>query len=669
MLRATEAARDEKPDGQATGSDSAIPPSHVMQALSAPAGPDHRLDGILDAARIGAWEWNLQTGELWLNDRWAEMLGYTLAELEPITIETCARLRHPEDQAAAMLKAERHLSGKDPYFEAEVRMRHKDGHWVWILDRARLVARSDDGRPLRMVGAHQDITVRKSFEMKLDQANERLRLCMDIAGIGVWEKDLENGNFRFDHRMRGIYGLDQDDDHVVRNAAMDRIHPEDAETLMADGRRAVETGVPVQSRFRVLAADGIERHVHGHAVPSIGLTGQPVLLGVNRDVTDEVRRTAELEAKRVEAEAAVVAKGQFLATMSHEIRTPMNGVIGMLEVLRRADLAPVHREHAGIALQSATHLLHILDDILEVSRLEAGQVRLEARTFDVRSLVSEVAELFSRGVLRHGVGLTTRISDDVPPWIMADEGRLRQILTNFVGNAVKFTEAGSIVIAVDYRVDQGRLVLSVVDSGIGITSETCERLFQRFVQADASTTRRYGGTGLGLAICRQYTDLMGGDIGVESDAGRGSRFWLDVPAPACQHDETPSETSEAGSCRPLRLLVAEDNETNQRVIAALLASFGHSFTIVPDGAQALAAVSSGDFDAILMDVQMPVMDGPTATRHIRALGGRASMLPIIALTANAMPGQKAEYLAAGMTDYVSKPVDVVALFAALERAT
>jgi PAS domain S-box-containing protein len=625
------------------------------------------LSEVIDAARIGAWEWNLQTGELRLNARWAEMLGYTLAELQPITIETCSRLRHPEDQAAAMLKAERHLAGLDPYFEAEVRMRHKQGHWVWVLDRARLVSRSEDGRPLLMVGAHEDITARKTVESDLSQLSERLRLCMDIAGIGVWEKDLESGRLRLDPRIRDIYGVRDPEEWITCEQALAHVPAEDRALLAADGQRALATGVPIEQTFRVVTPDGAERHVHGHALASRDGDGRPLLLGVNRDITDQVVRTRELEAKRIEAEAAAVAKGQFLATMSHEIRTPMNGVIGMLQVLCRADLPPAQREHADIALQSATHLRHILDDVLDVSRLEAGQVRLDPVVFEPRTLVTEVAELFGKGVLKPGVELRVDIAAAVPGVLAADQNRLRQVLTNFVGNAVKFTETGQIIVHADYDLARQRLRLAVSDTGIGIAPETCERLFQRFVQADASMTRRYGGTGLGLAISRQIADLMGGEVGVESEPGKGSRFWLDVPAAIAEEavDEAGPSASEAG--RPLRLLVAEDNDTNQRVIAALLTSFGHSFTIVPDGAQAVAAASSSDFDAILMDVQMPVMDGPTATRHIRALGGRASMLPIIALTANAMPGQRAEYLAAGMTDYLSKPVDVAALYEALVR--
>jgi PAS domain S-box-containing protein len=625
------------------------------------------LSEVLDAARIGAWQWNLQTGQLRLNARWAEMLGYTLAELEPITIETCARLRHPEDQAAALLKAERHLAGLEPYFEAEVRMRHKAGHWVWVLDRARLVSRSDDGRPLLMVGSHEDVTARKTFESRLGMMTERLRLCMDIAGLGVWDKNLDSGDFSFDDTMRGIYGLDGGAEPITSDLAMARVHPEDRALLLRDGRLALETAQPVQSRFRVVRPDGVERHVHGHAVASTGCEGRPVLLGVNRDITDEVHRRMELESKRVEAEAAAVAKGQFLATMSHEIRTPMNGVIGMLQVLCRADLPPTQKEHAHIALQSANHLRHILDDVLDVSRLEAGHVQLDPVAFETRALVNEVAELFGKGVLKPGVELGVDIAASVPKALTADQNRLRQVLTNFVGNAVKFTEAGRIVVEADYDIEQQRLRLAVRDSGIGVAPEACERLFQRFVQADASMTRRYGGTGLGLAICRQIADLMGGQVGVESELGKGSLFWLEIPAAAAEEEarEDCQAATEAG--RHLRLLVAEDNETNQRVIGALLSSFGHSFMIVPDGAQAVAAASSGDFDAILMDVQMPVMDGPTATRRIRALGGRASMLPIIALTANAMPGQRAEYLAAGMTDYLSKPLDVAALYEALAR--
>jgi PAS domain S-box-containing protein len=660
------------PDGQAALAPAAsLAGRHPANAGSVPGlAPlnDNRLYDILDAARLGAWEWNIQTGALWLNERWAEMLGYTLAELQPISIETCARLRHPGDQAAAVLKAEAHLSGDEPYFEAEVRMRHKDGHWVWILDRARLVSRSEDGRPLVMVGAHQDITARKAFEAELAQTSERLQLCMDLAGIGVWEMDFaEDGGFRFDDRVREIYGFPVEGDWIDRERALDHIHVDDRTGLRADGLQALATGLPVQSFFRIQRDDGGLRYVEAHALASRNAAGRSMLVGVNRDISEDVTKTAELEAKRVEAEAAAVAKGQFLATMSHEIRTPMNGVIGMLTVLQQSDLAPIHREQADVALKSATHLLHILNDILEVSRLEAGQVSLVLRDFAPRVLANEVTELFSRGVVREGVELTLMIRPDVPGLVNADEDRLRQILTNFVGNAVKFTEAGKIEIEVDYRPDSECLLIAVKDTGIGISPETCKRLFGRFVQADASTTRRFGGTGLGLAICRQYADLMNGRIGVESEEGRGSRFWLEVPAPVGQGVPPHVDEPEMPESRPLRLLVAEDNETNQRVIAALLGSFGHSFTLVSDGAQAVAAVSSGDFDAILMDVQMPVMDGPTATRRIRALGGRASMLPIIALTANAMPGHRAEYLAAGMTDYMAKPIDLRALHACLAK--
>lgn len=641
-------------------------PSGRRQSESSSLFEADRLIDILDAARLGAWEWNIQTGALRLNERWAEMLGYTLAELQPISIETCARLRHPKDQAAAVLKAEAHLSGDEPYFEAEVRMRHKDGHWVWILDRARLVSRSPDGRPLVIVGAHQDITARKAFEAELARTSERLRLCMDLAGIGVWEMDFsDDGGFNFDSRVRDIYDFQVEGDWIARERAMDHVHPQDRVQLREDGQRALKSGLPVQSFFRIQKQDGTVRHVEAHALASKNSIGRPILVGLNRDISDDVSRTAELETKRVEAEAAAVAKGRFLATMSHEIRTPMNGVIGMLIALQRSDLAQIDHEHAEIALKSATHLLHLLDDILEVSRLEAGQVSLCPRDFDPRAMANEVADLFSRGNVRLGVELTLNVGTEVPQCLSADEDRVRQILTNFVGNAVKFTEAGQIDIEVGYRTADESLLIAVSDTGIGISAATCNRLFGRFIQADASTTRRFGGTGLGLSICREYADLMGGRIGVESEEGKGSRFWLEVPAPARDAVSTTLTEPEMAPNRPLRLLVAEDNPTNQRVIAALLGSFGHCFTIVPDGKQAVEAVSSGDFDAILMDVQMPVMDGPTATRRIRELGGRAGGLPIIALTANAMPGQKDEYLAAGMTDYLAKPIDIRALYAAL----
>ncbi len=398
--------------------------------------------------------------------------------------------------------------------------------------------------------------------------------------------------------------------------------------------------------------------------------GTSKIVGVNWDVTADVQRNAELEAKRLEAEGVSIAKSQFLATMSHEIRTPMNGVIGMLDLIRRTETDPAQRERAEIASASAHHLLAILNDILDLSKLQSDRITLERTPVDIRRLARDVVALMATGTEERAVEITAEIAEDVPAFVLCDVTRLRQVMMNLVGNAVKFTEAGSVTLLVCHG-PEDRLDVAVRDTGVGIPEEARHTLFQRFSQVDASIARLHGGTGLGLAISRQIVELMGGEITVESVLGLGStfRFWL--PAPSTEspdHADAAGPSAESPALPPARVLVAEDNQTNRLVLAAYLAMGGHTTQMVSNGVEALEALEAADFDLILMDVQMPVMDGITAARRIRGLPGPAASVPIIALTANAMHGDRETCISAGMTEYVAKPVSLEALYGAIARS-
>jgi len=389
---------------------------------------------------------------------------------------------------------------------------------------------------------------------------------------------------------------------------------------------------------------------------------------------------ADLRKARDEAEASTRAKAQFLAVMSHEIRTPMNGILGMTYLLLAERLPEPHREKVQLIRDSANSLLTILNDILDFSKLEADRMEVTNFTFDIRQTVANITALLSAKAQEQAIALETDIAPDVPKLVLGDSGRLRQLLLNLVGNAIKFTLKGKVALRIRVQKAAGgsgfanvvTLRFEVSDTGIGIAPDVIPALFTAFSQGDATVARRFGGTGLGLAICRKIVDRLGGEIGVESTPGRGSLFWFQLPFQKGREETTdPEAASDPAAARapakPLRVLVADDNPINQMVARAYLENSGHSASVVADGQGAIEAVRTGGFDIVLMDVHMPVMDGLAATRAIRALPKPYGDIPVIALTASAMAEEVETCRAAGMDGHIAKPVDPLALAAALER--
>ena len=459
------------------------------------------------------------------------------------------------------------------------------------------------------------------------------------------------------------------------------------------------------------------QHTTVTSVPALDGEGFYALFSI-QDVTDVTYQIHQYRSLRDAALEAVRIKSQFLANMSHEIRTPMNGVLGMAELILKTNLAPQQHEFARIIYNSANHLLTIINDILDFSKLEAGEMHLQSQDFALNDCLQTVIDVLSSQAEIKGVKLTAAIDSQVPKQLQGDPVRLRQVLLNLLGNAIKFTDAGEVVVQINSLSQERvgvegkgnnldfqflvRLLFSVRDTGIGISLEGQKKLFQSFTQVDASTTREYGGTGLGLAICKQLVEMMGGEIGVESEPGKGSTFWFTAEfiqpvalvgeaegaqeagkkfQSKIQNHATsstwgdPSERvatkskieSLVATDKKLKILVAEDNLVNQQVIFNQLQILGHQTDCAANGAQALEMLSKYPYDLVLMDCQMPVIDGYSATQELRRSEGSEHHTVVIALTANAMPADREQCLSAGMDDYISKPVSLDALQAVLQR--
>lgn len=650
----------------------ALGPIMVAGARDSLMANESRWNSALESARQGVWDTNIRNGKTFFSRQWKAMLGYENSEINGGLWEWIERL-HPDDRERVTedLQALQNPGGKAQY-ESEYRIRHKNGDWLWMLGRGSVIEYQSDGAPARMIGTQTDITELKLAEKQMAIMNERMQLAMRAGGIGIWEVDFDSRMIIWDDRMHELYGLEYGSFSGYAGEWISYVAPEDKRELTILWENLDWQEAIVEKKYRIVWRNGETRYMHSLARIIRNQTGRPVrALGTNADITAQMADRDQLAKAKEEAERASIAKSQFLAIMSHELRTPMTGVMGLADLVwLDQQLSENSRRYIDMMRKSARALLTILDDILDFSKIDAERLVLERISFNPQTILKDVVELMRPSA--SGRGSSVEISaENLPASVCGDPTRLRQVLYNLIGNAIKFTEAGVIRVSVRGIVEADRIELrfEISDTGIGMSEEQIAGLFNAFFQADASTTRRFGGTGLGLAISKRLIEAMGGNIQVASNIGKGSTFSFNVfVEPSETEHEREQETDEfakpSSQAESVHILLAEDNEVSRVLVVAMLEYMGYTVTAVENGAEALAMVEREEYSLVLMDMQMPEMDGPTATRNIRALSGPRSRVPVIGMSADAVAEHRSEHMSAGLDAYLTKPI----VWAKLESA-
>ncbi len=592
----------------------------------------------------------------------------------------------PSDRARASSILDALFAGPEPdrSVRREFQVRRADGSLLWLEGNPSII-RNSTGEPIEVVTTYRDVTARRQLEEALNAARKtaedlaasaaesehRYRTMSDISLDMIARMDLD-GTIRFVSPSSSVI-MGYTPEELVGAKTLDFTHPDDIAGVKALFRELLADGPDAKPRpyaFRARRKDG--RTIWLEGIPRIlyDAQGTPVEIQDSaRDITARKQLERDLAEARREAEKAAAAKADFLANMSHEIRTPLNSIIGFSRVLQDSSaLGAQERRYAELVSSSGRALLAIIDDVLDLSALDAGAIKLEARPFSPSVLLQQTIEAQRLSAEAKGLSLRSAFEGSDGD-LLGDEMRLRQVLTNLIGNAIKFTEAGSVTVSASIAAcaQKRALRVEVRDTGIGIAESQREVLFQRFAQADASVSRRFGGSGLGLAISKDLMTLMDGRIGLDSTSGAGSMFWFEIELETAGNAKVGATAHSlvAPAPRP-RILVVDDVDINRELLGVLLN--GHAVEYASDGAEAIAKIRSGAYDLVLMDVQMPGIDGITATRRLRedtAFGD----LPIIAVTAHALPEQVASFHAAGMNDYLPKPVDAGALAALIDKWT
>lgn len=629
-----------------------------------------RLAGIIHGAEAGIWEFDRRANLNRVNDRWAEMLGYTKAELEPLTTERWQAMLHPEDLSHILAMEAASFAKGIWIYSYELRVRHKLGHWVWIQSRGQVTDWEVDGQPAAMSGVHLDISARKRLEIALKAERDFLATLMETSVSGILAVDEESRIIFANREVEAIFEvptsalLGQLCDPVVLGIKNSEGQPITCDQMPC--RLALNTGqIQHDIRLRLASPGGGEKVVSVNAAPLPEQEGRACVMCTITDITKAAEAEDRLREATQRAEATSQAKSQFLANISHELRTPLNGILGMADLMLAERPDEVQMGMLRTIRESGAHLLSVVNDILDLAKVESGKLTLDCGPMALTDLAARVDAMHRVTAMAKGVRLAVSLQDGLASMRFGDAKRVLQVLHNLVGNAIKFTHQGEVSLIFAAR-GRDQVAITVTDSGIGMSPEQSASVWEEFTQADGSITRRFGGTGLGLPIVRRLVDLMQGEITLDSTEGVGTRVSLILPLPMAETRDSPPPPplydllTATAQFPGLRALVAEDNATNRVILRAMLARLGIQAIMVEDGDEVLPTWAAQAPDLMLLDISMPRKDGVSALQDVlqHAAEQGHTVPPAIAVTANAMTHHVEDYLRAGFAAVVSKPVSL-----------
>ncbi len=651
--------------------------AHVSAAL---AESEEHLKRAQQVAHVGSWQFDFAANRLTWSDETYRIFGHPLNTA--ISMDDFISCLHPEDKDSVIKDWQAALKGAPYAVEHRIIVNNQTR---WVSERA-TIHFDASGMPLNALGTVRDITEQKKIYKELEESEQRWSFAIEGSGDGVWDWDIPASKVVFSKRWKEMLGYAEDELSDNLEEWTSRVHPEDMPKVMADIQAYFSHAIPTYiNEHRVLCKDGSYKWILDRGmVVSRDAEGKPMrMIGTHTDITEQRLAADAMRKAKEQAESLAQAKSDFLANMSHEIRTPMNGIIGLTQLALNQPTSPEVHDYLTKISSSSQSLLAILNDILDVSKLESGHMVIDVAPYDLDEVVDTLRGLFEARARSQGLDFEIQLDNTLPRDLIGDPLRLQQVLSNLIGNAIKFTAKGSVTLKVSLKQQEGSQAVinfSVSDTGIGISSADREKLFHPFSQVDSTITRRFGGTGLGLSISHNLLQLMGSKFTVTSEPGKGSTFSFDLLQNIPAHTglriirnrrqnraSTLAELAQRSSrFAGVRILLAEDNRINQQVVSEFLKLSGMEVDIANNGQEALDWLEKAQFDAILMDAHMPVMGGIEATRRMRA-DQRFSTLPIIALTAGVTEEERKNCLASGMNDFIAKPVNPEALVKILEN--